>query len=268
MMTLVAFVCGQGHAEQLNFREGSLTQEQDVISSGTLEIKSDPLNALVSVNGELQGYTPIIIKDIVAGNVVISVSKEGYADTVMNYPVAADRVNNIHFSLKKVKKVCSIPKNLSLIEPTAYCSYHIGLKNRKNDLKGWKIINTENGYLTVSKENLEMKVSLNDIAFIKNGALVGSSQLPVDSSGELTYSQLIDLGYERLSDLYMSISEHEGKFTASYSCRIERALNQLAQFRYLDQLEEADSVGSILFAAELYAEAESGRTYDIYCNQE
>lgn len=76
----------------------------------------------------------------------------------------------------------------------------------------------------------------------------------------------MELAYDRLFDLYMSISESRSEFNATYACRIERALKQQAKFKYMDHLESADSVSSILFAADSYVEAESGKKFDIYCN--
>lgn len=68
---------------------------------GTLSISSEPIGALVWVNGELVGRTPVVLKKVAAGSVVVRVESEGYERWSMAPRVVANRETSIVASLQR-----------------------------------------------------------------------------------------------------------------------------------------------------------------------
>ncbi len=68
---------------------------------GTLSISSDPLGALVWVNGELVGPTPVVLKKVAAGSVVVRIESGGYERWSYAARVVANKETSILASLQR-----------------------------------------------------------------------------------------------------------------------------------------------------------------------
>jgi hypothetical protein len=68
---------------------------------GTLSISSEPLGALVWVDGELIGPTPVVLKKVAAGSVVVRIESGGYARWSSAARVVANRDTSILASLQR-----------------------------------------------------------------------------------------------------------------------------------------------------------------------
>ena len=68
---------------------------------GTLSIRSEPLGALVWVDGELIGATPLILKKVVAGSRVVRIESGGYERWSAAARVVANKETSILASLQR-----------------------------------------------------------------------------------------------------------------------------------------------------------------------
>jgi hypothetical protein len=68
---------------------------------GTLSISSEPLGALVWVDGELIGPTPVVMKKVAAGSVVVRIESGGYERWSSAARVVANRETSILASLQR-----------------------------------------------------------------------------------------------------------------------------------------------------------------------
>ena len=69
---------------------------------GDLKILSDPFDADVWMLGIFKGKTPILISNISAGHVELTLKKEGYKDFVKSIEVKPKQVNRYEFTLEKL----------------------------------------------------------------------------------------------------------------------------------------------------------------------
>jgi hypothetical protein len=68
---------------------------------GTLSISSEPLGALVWVDGELIGPTPVVLKKVAAGSVVVRIESGGYERWSSAARVVANKETSILASLQR-----------------------------------------------------------------------------------------------------------------------------------------------------------------------
>jgi hypothetical protein len=68
---------------------------------GTLSIRSEPLGALVWVDGELIGATPVVLRKVAAGSVVVRVESGGYERWSSAARVVANKETSVVASLQR-----------------------------------------------------------------------------------------------------------------------------------------------------------------------
>ena len=93
---------------KLSGRTPLVVHENLVLDSGVLEISSDPAGAEVSVNGVPRGATPLTIKDVPKGHVLVKTTMKGYKDDVRELVVAAGDVQRLALQMEP------LPGKLSL----------------------------------------------------------------------------------------------------------------------------------------------------------
>jgi tetratricopeptide (TPR) repeat protein len=69
---------------------------------GSLIIKTTPAGAIVTVDGRLQGASPITIPDLRTGGHQLKVTKEGYRDFIQQVTVMPYATENLHWNLEPI----------------------------------------------------------------------------------------------------------------------------------------------------------------------
>ena len=64
-------------------RKPQIRNETLVLASGTIEVRSDPAGAEVTVNGIARGRTPITVTDVPKGRAAVKLTMEGFEDEVI-----------------------------------------------------------------------------------------------------------------------------------------------------------------------------------------
>ena len=72
--------------------------------TGSLKILSKPLEADVFVGGQSKGKTPLILKDLLAGEIELKLSKDGYADFLGKTRVIGKETTRFEVTLEKLYK--------------------------------------------------------------------------------------------------------------------------------------------------------------------
>lgn len=70
--------------------------------TGNLKIISNPFEAEVWINGSLKGKTPLLISNVDAGLVKLTLKKDGYQNLLRSVMVEPDKVNRYNFTLNPV----------------------------------------------------------------------------------------------------------------------------------------------------------------------
>ena len=90
-------------------RKPLVREEQMILSSGTIDIQSEPAGAEVTVNGIVRGQTPLRVTDVPKGRAIVKFRLDGYADEVRDLAIRAGDVQNLPVVLK------GLPGTLHLI---------------------------------------------------------------------------------------------------------------------------------------------------------
>jgi len=79
-------------------------------TTGNIEIKSNPDNAEMFINNQLQGKTPNTIKDLDPGLYNLTVKKSGYKDVTKNFTIQAGKIITENIIMDKIefKKITGI----------------------------------------------------------------------------------------------------------------------------------------------------------------
>ena len=92
---------------------------QSPTGTGSISILSFPTGALVYLDGELKGFTPITIKDISIGSHLVKLTKIGYNDHTTSVTVIAEKTNTISATLiSKTGTSVIIPPSIPTHAPT------------------------------------------------------------------------------------------------------------------------------------------------------
>jgi tetratricopeptide (TPR) repeat protein len=67
---------------------------------GGLTIKTTPPEALISIDGQSMGVTPLTLSSLLSGSHQIQITKEGYKDLVQQITVIAYTADNLHWNLE------------------------------------------------------------------------------------------------------------------------------------------------------------------------
>ncbi len=90
--------------------------------TGTLDLESDPLQAIVTIDGKERGKTPIEIKDLLIGSHVLEVSKKGYKSRTLTVDIKEGKTTQQSVTLEKekaVEKVEPVKKEETAKKPAA-----------------------------------------------------------------------------------------------------------------------------------------------------
>jgi len=92
---------------------------QSPSGTGSISILSFPTGALVYLDGELKGFTPITIKDISIGSHLVKLTKIGYNDHTTSVTVIAEKTNTVSATLtSKTGTSVIIPTSIPTHAPT------------------------------------------------------------------------------------------------------------------------------------------------------
>lgn len=92
---------------------------QSPTGTGSISIFSFPTGALVYLDGELKGFTPITIKDISIGSHLVKLTKIGYNDHTTSVTVIAEKTNTVSATLtSKTGTSVIIPTSIPTHAPT------------------------------------------------------------------------------------------------------------------------------------------------------
>ena len=81
-------------------RKPLVREEKMLLSSGTINIISDPAGAEVVVNGVSQGVTPVEVKQVPKGQAVVKFHLDGFADDTRELSINAGDVQTLSVSLR------------------------------------------------------------------------------------------------------------------------------------------------------------------------
>ena len=81
-------------------RRPLVREESMVLSSGTIEISSEPAGAEVTVNGIPRGVTPVRVTEVPKGHALVKFRLEGFADEVRELSINAGDVQTLPVVLK------------------------------------------------------------------------------------------------------------------------------------------------------------------------
>ena len=81
-------------------RKPLVREEKMVLSSGTIEISSEPAGAEVTVNGIVRGTTPLSVTEVPRGRATVKFHLDGYVDEVRELAINAGDVQNLPIVLK------------------------------------------------------------------------------------------------------------------------------------------------------------------------
>jgi hypothetical protein len=97
--------------KQITIRPGipNLVTAKLVPGFGTLSVKSFPLNASILLDGEMQGYTPLIIPNVPAGPHFVEITKPGYQAVTKTAQVPAGSIGLVVASLSTDPSEIQIP---------------------------------------------------------------------------------------------------------------------------------------------------------------
>ena len=108
---------------------------------GSVDIISTPYDANVEIDGKIYGKTPITVEQLLEGEHLISVSKDGYIKETISVDITDNGTTNVNISLKdKPKLLTSCPDDnhphmidLGLPSGTKWACCNVGATKPKGD---------------------------------------------------------------------------------------------------------------------------------------
>lgn len=85
---------------KFNGRKPVVRSEKMLLDAGILEISTDPDGAEVTVNGVPHGLSPVTVRDVPKGVIIVKVKKEGFAEETREVRVGAGDVLKLPIPLK------------------------------------------------------------------------------------------------------------------------------------------------------------------------
>ena len=94
--------------ENILVEEETAIEDEVVIKPSTLVIQSVPKKALVYIDEELRGKTPLKIKDIIPADYEIRIEKEGYEEKIENISIQEGEAFNLNVTLNKIVEIVEV----------------------------------------------------------------------------------------------------------------------------------------------------------------
>ena len=104
---------------RFNGREPLVREEKMVLDSGVLNIVTVPAGASVTVNGSERGTTPVLVRDIPKGSIIVKLSLEGYREETREIRVNAGEQQALSVSL------VGLPGTIHLLSNPAGASFYV-----------------------------------------------------------------------------------------------------------------------------------------------
>lgn len=79
----------QSFSVKFNGRVPVVKDVKLVLSSGRIDVRSEPVGAEVTVNGIVRGLTPLVVNDVPKGRATVKLSKEGFRDEIRELAINA-----------------------------------------------------------------------------------------------------------------------------------------------------------------------------------
>ena len=98
-----------------------------VLDSGVLNVRTEPEDAEVAVNGNVCGRSPAVLKGVMKGNVTVEIRKDGYRPETREITVVAGQEQNL------VVKLEAIPGSMRLSSVPAGARFYLNDKPQPGD---------------------------------------------------------------------------------------------------------------------------------------
>ena len=104
---------------RFNGREPLVREERLVLDSGVLDVVTDPAGAEVTVNGIGRGTTPVTVRDLPKGTIVVKLVMDGYKEETREIRMNAGEQQTLSVSL------AGLPGTLHLLSDPAGASFYV-----------------------------------------------------------------------------------------------------------------------------------------------
>ena len=159
-------------------RKPLVREEKMVLSSGTINVISDPAGAEVVVNGVSQGVTPVKVSQVPKGQAVVKFHLDGFADDTRELQVNAGDVQTLSVSLR------ALPGTIHLSSVPDGARFYVNNEPRgtspltlSNVKPGSYDVRAElEGYGTISKFVSIANGGSTNVAFRLDGKRVGETK--------------------------------------------------------------------------------------------
>ncbi len=184
MHTVKVVASGQEIVKTVSLEPGRDTSIMvDFQNAGSLSVMSEPSSATVSLDGKVVGVTPLLIKEVLAGEHAIEISKTGYIESTQRVTVKGNEITDVNIRLTSISysvRLYSVPEGAEVFwDETAKGTTPATIENVTTGIHKIRIV--KEGY-EEHRDTIDVRAPLTEKTYRLN-PYTGSLNIKTEPSG-------------------------------------------------------------------------------------